>query len=228
MFQHVFPPGARASRARGACSAPSSQVQKDLEDVLRGAAAAGQVLLCDRGTPDGGGYWPDGHEAFFRCDADELGGRARTLRRRAVSGDRGRGRALDRGGQRGADGGSRRRRSRSIAAYATCGRATRASAHVALEQEFAVKVARGVEALRGCSRSPPSPPGRGSARGSPAPTQQRTTRANSAQNHPPYPSPTPPMPQSLLTARTQESMTAAQRALATDLERGANDRRSCR
>ncbi|HEX4354128.1 MAG TPA: AAA family ATPase, partial [Polyangiales bacterium] len=24
-----------------------------------------QVLLCDRGVPDGAGYWPDGPDAFF-------------------------------------------------------------------------------------------------------------------------------------------------------------------
>jgi hypothetical protein len=52
-------------------------VQQNLEHFYEARALPGQVLLCDRGTPDGGGYWPHGHEAFFEAMStrwhDELG-----------------------------------------------------------------------------------------------------------------------------------------------------------
>jgi hypothetical protein len=52
------------------------QVQKSLEAVHEARLGAARVLLCDRGTPDGGGYWPSGHLAFFdamqTCWEDEL------------------------------------------------------------------------------------------------------------------------------------------------------------
>jgi len=51
-------------------------VQCELERVHAARAQPHQVLLCDRGTLDGGGYWPAGHDAFFRemstCWQDEL------------------------------------------------------------------------------------------------------------------------------------------------------------
>ena len=40
-------------------------VQHNLEQIYENRLAPGQVLLCDRGSPDGGGYWPEGHERFF-------------------------------------------------------------------------------------------------------------------------------------------------------------------
>jgi predicted ATPase len=40
-------------------------VQRNLEDV-QSALYPERVLLCDRGTVDGGAYWNDGHDSFFR------------------------------------------------------------------------------------------------------------------------------------------------------------------
>lgn len=48
-------------------------VQCELERVYRGRANDNTVLLFDRGTVDGAGYWPTGAEAFFEAmgmDAD--------------------------------------------------------------------------------------------------------------------------------------------------------------
>ncbi len=39
-------------------------VQRNLED-LQSARFPGRVLLCDRGTVDGGAYWPDAPEQFY-------------------------------------------------------------------------------------------------------------------------------------------------------------------
>ena len=64
MFQHVFPAVADA-RERDAVQRSIYHVQQNLEAVYEGRLRAGQALLCDRGTPDGAGYWPDGHERFF-------------------------------------------------------------------------------------------------------------------------------------------------------------------
>lgn len=44
------------------------QVQRSLEDI-QAALFPDRVLLCDRGTVDGGAYWPDGPDGFF----DEMG-----------------------------------------------------------------------------------------------------------------------------------------------------------
>jgi predicted ATPase len=75
MFQHVFPP-VRDEAERHAVQRAIFAVQRSLEAVHEARLRAGQVLLCDRGTPDGGGYWPAGHEAFFAamqtCCEDEL------------------------------------------------------------------------------------------------------------------------------------------------------------
>ncbi|MDB4975572.1 MAG: hypothetical protein JWN48_3913 [Myxococcaceae bacterium] len=75
MFRHVFPP-VQSERERHAVQRAIFHVQQELERVHEGRAAADQILLCDRGTVDGGGYWPDGPEAFFAtmatCWQDEL------------------------------------------------------------------------------------------------------------------------------------------------------------
>ncbi len=75
LFQHVFPP-VRDEAERCAVQRAIFHVQRELEGVYEGRSRAGQILLCDRGTVDGGGYWPAGHEAFFAelatCWRDEL------------------------------------------------------------------------------------------------------------------------------------------------------------
>ena len=65
MFVHVFP-SVESERERSAVQRAIFSVQHNLEYFYEARMLPGQVLLCDRGTPDGGGYWPDGHEAFFR------------------------------------------------------------------------------------------------------------------------------------------------------------------
>jgi hypothetical protein len=76
MFRHVFP-AIQGAPEREAVQRAIFAVQRSLEAFHEQRAGAGQVLLCDRGTPDGGGYWPSGHEAFFRemetCLEAELG-----------------------------------------------------------------------------------------------------------------------------------------------------------
>ncbi len=64
MFQNVFPQ-VQSALERHAVQRAIYQVQCSLEEVHAGRLDTGQVLLCDRGTPDGGGYWPEGPEAFF-------------------------------------------------------------------------------------------------------------------------------------------------------------------
>lgn len=75
LFRHVFPE-VRSEAERCAVQRAIFQVQEQLEAFHAARCAHGQVLLCDRGTPDGGGYWPAGHEAFFAvmgtCWADQL------------------------------------------------------------------------------------------------------------------------------------------------------------
>jgi predicted ATPase len=66
MFQHVFPT-VESEHERSAVQRAIFSVQHNLERFYEARARPGQVLLCDRGTPDGGGYWPDGHEAFFEA-----------------------------------------------------------------------------------------------------------------------------------------------------------------
>ena len=68
LFQHVFPPVA-SERERRAVQRAIFHVQRELEAVYEARLEAGQILLCDRGTVDGGGYWPAGHEAFFEAMA---------------------------------------------------------------------------------------------------------------------------------------------------------------
>ncbi len=64
LLSYVFP-RVECERERHALQRAIFYVQRELEDVHANRARPGQVLLCDRGTVDGGGYWPDGHEQFF-------------------------------------------------------------------------------------------------------------------------------------------------------------------
>lgn len=68
MFQHVFPP-VRDEDERCALQRAVFHVQRALEQVHAARARDRQILLCDRGTVDGGGYWPTGHVAFFEAMA---------------------------------------------------------------------------------------------------------------------------------------------------------------
>lgn len=64
MFSHVFPE-VKSTSDRLCVQRAIYAVQHNLEALYESRLSPGQVLLCDRGTPDGGGYWPDGHDAFF-------------------------------------------------------------------------------------------------------------------------------------------------------------------
>jgi predicted ATPase len=64
MLTHVFP-SVRSPDERRALQRAIFAVQRSLEQAYESRLAPGQLLLCDRGVPDGGGYWPDGHAAFF-------------------------------------------------------------------------------------------------------------------------------------------------------------------
>lgn len=66
MFQHVFP-SVDCESERHAVQRAIFHVQRELECVHEGRASGDQILLCDRGTVDGGGYWPAGHQAFFQA-----------------------------------------------------------------------------------------------------------------------------------------------------------------
>ena len=64
MFQHVFPAVQNLSDRRAVQRAIFA-VQQNLESIHDARRQEGQVLLCDRGVPDGAGYWPEGPDAFF-------------------------------------------------------------------------------------------------------------------------------------------------------------------
>lgn len=66
LLRHVFPP-VQSQAERHAFQRAIFAVQHSLEDTYRARLGEGQVLLCDRGTPDGAGYWPEGDDAFFRA-----------------------------------------------------------------------------------------------------------------------------------------------------------------
>jgi len=66
MFQHVFP-DVRDDDERRAVQRSIYRVQHDLEVVHARRLGRGQCLLTDRGTPDGGAYWPGGHLNFFEA-----------------------------------------------------------------------------------------------------------------------------------------------------------------
>jgi hypothetical protein len=65
MLAHVFPPIASAEQ-RCAVQRSIFALQHNLE-AFHADTAGDRVLVCDRGTPDGGGYWPEGHHEFFRA-----------------------------------------------------------------------------------------------------------------------------------------------------------------
>jgi predicted ATPase len=74
LFTGGFPRPAQADGQRSAQSA-IYQVQRGLEDI-QAAQYPDRILLCDRGTVDGGAYWPDGATDFYdtvgSSHADEL------------------------------------------------------------------------------------------------------------------------------------------------------------
>jgi predicted ATPase len=64
LFQHVFPQVENLAE-RCAVQRAIFRVQEELEQFYLARATPNQVLLCDRGSCDGAGYWPDGYDAFF-------------------------------------------------------------------------------------------------------------------------------------------------------------------
>lgn len=64
LFQHVFPT-VQSLDERRAVQRAIFAVQRSLEWIHESRLAPGQVLVCDRGVPDGAGYWPEGPAAFF-------------------------------------------------------------------------------------------------------------------------------------------------------------------
>lgn len=66
LFRHVFPQ-VTSEPERRAVQRAIFHVQEQLEAFYAARALPGQALLCDRGTCDGGGYWPEGPEGFFEA-----------------------------------------------------------------------------------------------------------------------------------------------------------------
>lgn len=64
LFSHVFP-SVRGDEERCAVQRAICGVQRSLEQVHEGRLQPDQVLWCDRGVPDGAGYWPHGPAHFF-------------------------------------------------------------------------------------------------------------------------------------------------------------------
>jgi predicted ATPase len=64
LFSHVFP-GVQNEADRCCVQQAIFSVQRSLEQIHEARCGADQVLWCDRGVPDGAGYWPQGHEHFF-------------------------------------------------------------------------------------------------------------------------------------------------------------------
>ena len=64
LFSGGFPRSEQYEANRAAQNA-IFHVQRNLEDV-QSALYPDRVLLCDRGTVDGGAYWHNGEDAFFR------------------------------------------------------------------------------------------------------------------------------------------------------------------
>jgi len=64
LFQHVFP-SVQCVEERRAVQRAIFEVQRTLETIHEARLTSGQVLVCDRGVPDGAGYWPEGPAAFF-------------------------------------------------------------------------------------------------------------------------------------------------------------------
>lgn len=63
LFSGGFPRPDQPQAARSA-QAAIYHVQRNLEDI-QASQYPDRVLLCDRGTVDGGAYWPDGPTEFF-------------------------------------------------------------------------------------------------------------------------------------------------------------------
>jgi predicted ATPase len=71
LLTHVFP-GISSDAQRHAFQRSIFALQHNLE-AYHADHAPGSILVCDRGTPDGAGYWPEGHADFFsalQCDWD--------------------------------------------------------------------------------------------------------------------------------------------------------------
>ncbi|HTU57142.1 MAG TPA: ATP-binding protein [Polyangiales bacterium] len=64
LFSHVFP-GVQNEQERCAVQRAIFEVQRSVEQIYEGRMGADQILWCDRGVPDGAGYWPHGHADFF-------------------------------------------------------------------------------------------------------------------------------------------------------------------
>ena len=71
LLSHVFPP-VNSLESRCALQRAIFAVQRNLEAAYEARLLPGQVLLCDRGIPDGAGYWPEGRDAFFMAMQTEL------------------------------------------------------------------------------------------------------------------------------------------------------------
>jgi hypothetical protein len=63
LFSGGFPRPSESGASRGSQRA-IYHVQSNLEDI-QAARYPDRLLLCDRGTVDGGAYWPDGADEFF-------------------------------------------------------------------------------------------------------------------------------------------------------------------
>jgi predicted ATPase len=57
-------PRSRIMTAQAAAQLAIYHTQRQLE-LAQAAIYPGRILLCDRGTVDGGAYWPDGPESYF-------------------------------------------------------------------------------------------------------------------------------------------------------------------
>jgi predicted ATPase len=64
LFSHVFP-SVQSEQERCAVQRSIFTVQRELEQVYEGRLTSDQVLWCDRGVPDGAGYWPHGVAHYF-------------------------------------------------------------------------------------------------------------------------------------------------------------------
>jgi predicted ATPase len=147
LLQHVFP-SVQCEADRCAVQRAIFEVQKTLESAHESRLRPGQVLLCDRGTPDGGGYWPAGHAAFFAAMgtdwSTELARYDAVLFLQTAAA----------GGLSISGGGNVTRTEDAQTAIAIDGRLQAIWSkhprfhHVAVEQDFAVKVARGSAVLQ--------------------------------------------------------------------------------
>lgn len=65
LFSGGFPRASERDAARSV-QAAIYHVQRNLEDI-QASQYPERVLLCDRGTVDGGAYWPDGSDEFYNA-----------------------------------------------------------------------------------------------------------------------------------------------------------------